>query len=187
MSIASEITRLQTAKSDLKTSIENKGVTVPSATLIDGYASLVDQISTGSGREYEAGIYTPAEDISNPTIYFAKTHDHLPLLITLVDVGDTYVPEYSVINFSFIFWDNVLGHCLASGTSTRYGLTRYTERAAAANSQLGGSNLSYPETQTASGSTIYPRYFASESSFRPYLGASYYYHPGRTYKWIAVW
>lgn len=47
MSIASEITRLQTAKSDLKTSIENKGVTVPSATTIDGYAALVDQISGG--------------------------------------------------------------------------------------------------------------------------------------------
>lgn len=48
MSIASEIARLQTAKSDLKTAIENKGVTVPSATKLDGYASLVDQISGGS-------------------------------------------------------------------------------------------------------------------------------------------
>lgn len=47
MSIATEISRLQTAKSDLKTSIENKGVTVPSATKLDGYASLVDQISGG--------------------------------------------------------------------------------------------------------------------------------------------
>ena len=51
MSIASEITRLQTAKSDLKTSIENKGVTVPASTKLDGYASLVDQISGGgSGK-----------------------------------------------------------------------------------------------------------------------------------------
>ena len=49
MSIASEISRLQTAKSDLKTSIENKGVTVPSATTLDGYAALVDQISGGGG------------------------------------------------------------------------------------------------------------------------------------------
>ena len=49
MSIATEITRLQTAKADLKTSIEGKGVTVPSATLIDGYADLVDSIETGGG------------------------------------------------------------------------------------------------------------------------------------------
>lgn len=47
MSIASEITRLQGAKADLKTSIEAKGVTVPSATLISGYSSLVDQIVAG--------------------------------------------------------------------------------------------------------------------------------------------
>lgn len=49
MSIATEISRLQTAKSDLKTSIENKGVTVPSSTTLDGYAALVDQISGGGG------------------------------------------------------------------------------------------------------------------------------------------
>lgn len=49
MSIASEITRLQTAKSDLATSITNKGVTVPAATTIDGYAALVDSIQTGGG------------------------------------------------------------------------------------------------------------------------------------------
>lgn len=49
MSIATEISRLQTAKSALKTSIENKGVTVPSETTLDGYAALVDQISGGGG------------------------------------------------------------------------------------------------------------------------------------------
>jgi len=47
MSIATELTRIQGAKADLKTSIEAKGVTVPSATLISGYAALVDQIETG--------------------------------------------------------------------------------------------------------------------------------------------
>lgn len=49
MSIATEIARLQGAKSDLKTSIEGKGVTVPAATKIDGYAALVDQIQQGGG------------------------------------------------------------------------------------------------------------------------------------------
>lgn len=49
MSIASEITRLQNAKSSIKTSIENKGVTVPSTTKLDGYAALIDTIPTGGG------------------------------------------------------------------------------------------------------------------------------------------
>ena len=49
MSIASEITRLQAAKSDLATSIANKGVTVPSSATLDDYAALVDSIQTGGG------------------------------------------------------------------------------------------------------------------------------------------
>ena len=49
--IAQEISRLTTAKADLKTAIEGKGVTVPSSTLLDGYASLVDQIQQGGAEE----------------------------------------------------------------------------------------------------------------------------------------
>lgn len=47
MSISSEITRLQNAKASIKTSIEGKGVTVPSATKLDGYSTLIDSIQTG--------------------------------------------------------------------------------------------------------------------------------------------
>ena len=46
MTIASEISRLQWAKADIKTAIENKWVTVWNITL-DGYASCIDSISTG--------------------------------------------------------------------------------------------------------------------------------------------
>lgn len=49
MSISSEITRLQNAKSALATSIGNKGVAVPASTKLDGYSALVDQIQTGGG------------------------------------------------------------------------------------------------------------------------------------------
>ena len=49
MSIASEISRLQTAKADLKTSIESKGVTVPASAKLDDYSDYVDSIQTGGG------------------------------------------------------------------------------------------------------------------------------------------
>ena len=42
MNIASEITRLQRAKADIKTAIENKGVTVPSSTTLDDYSTYID-------------------------------------------------------------------------------------------------------------------------------------------------
>jgi len=45
MSIASEITRLQTAKANIKTSIENKGVVVSSSDKLDDYSSLIDSIN----------------------------------------------------------------------------------------------------------------------------------------------
>ena len=46
MAISDEITRLQTAKNDIKTAIENKGVIVGDGTL-DTYASKIDGIKTG--------------------------------------------------------------------------------------------------------------------------------------------
>lgn len=53
MSIADQITRLQNAKASIKTSIENKGVTVSDDTKLDGYPALIDNIQTGgSGETY---------------------------------------------------------------------------------------------------------------------------------------
>lgn len=51
MSIATEISRLQTAKADIKTAIEAKGVTVPSNATLDSYDTYVSQIS-GGGTNY---------------------------------------------------------------------------------------------------------------------------------------
>lgn len=47
MSIASQIQRLQNAKASIKTSIENKGVEIPTNALIDTYPNYIDNISTG--------------------------------------------------------------------------------------------------------------------------------------------
>lgn len=49
MSIATEISRLQTAKADIKAAIEAKGVTVPAAAKLDTYDDYVAQISGGGG------------------------------------------------------------------------------------------------------------------------------------------
>ena len=73
--IAQNISRIQTAKADLKTAIEAKGVTVPSATTIDGYATLVGQIQTGGGggtdysQQYLTFRNTDGGDIS---CYFTR-------------------------------------------------------------------------------------------------------------------
>ena len=51
MSVQSEISRLESAKTKLKTAIEGKGVTVPESAKLDGYAALVEQISGGGGSK----------------------------------------------------------------------------------------------------------------------------------------
>lgn len=96
MSIASEITRLQEAKADLKTAIEGKGVTVPSTTRIDGYADLVDDIQTGGGGEPnlqdKSVSYTPTESQQTATVTADSGYDGLDeVSVTVGAIDSEYV------------------------------------------------------------------------------------------------
>ena len=68
MSIATEISRIQQAKADIKSSIEAKGVTVPSAALIDDYSDYVDAIQTGGGGSNQEFIDLIECDITSLNI-----------------------------------------------------------------------------------------------------------------------
>lgn len=48
MSLSTEITRIETAKADIAAAIEEKGVTVPDDTKLDGMAALIVSIEAGS-------------------------------------------------------------------------------------------------------------------------------------------
>ena len=88
MSVQTELTRIINAKAAIKTSIEGKGVTVPTGTLLDGMAALIESIEAGGGGggNIVAGTYTPASTQTNrvtvthnlgkkPTgVLFAKYH-----------------------------------------------------------------------------------------------------------------
>lgn len=63
MSIASEITRIKNAKTDIATSIANKGVAVPDETKIDDYSALIDSITTGGGGSDVSGVTATADDV----------------------------------------------------------------------------------------------------------------------------
>ena len=75
MSVQTEITRIESAKTAIATAIEGKGVTVPDGTLLDGMAPLIESIETGGGgsgtnvdwRGFPVltGTFTPSEDISS--------------------------------------------------------------------------------------------------------------------------
>jgi hypothetical protein len=68
MSIATEIQRLQTAKENIKTAIEEKGVEVGEG-LIDTYAEKIKEISSGGGIKYGSGTVEFAVNNTNITLY----------------------------------------------------------------------------------------------------------------------
>ena len=65
MSIQTELARLTNAKAAIETAIEGKGVTVPSGTLLDGMAALIESIEAGGsgGMKVEVFSLTPAQEI----------------------------------------------------------------------------------------------------------------------------
>ena len=67
MSIANEIQRLQQAKADIKSAIEEKGVTVGEGT-IDTYAEKISEISVGGSGDYDQGY----EDGKNSVVQVVK-------------------------------------------------------------------------------------------------------------------
>ena len=65
MSIQTELTRLTNAKAAIQTAIEGKGVTVPSGTLLDGMAALIESIEGGStSNNIVAGSFTLTESLT---------------------------------------------------------------------------------------------------------------------------
>ena len=82
MSIQTELARLTNAKAAIQSAIEGKGVTVPSGTLLDGMAALIEAIEAGGGEmdtifghSFEYGSIIPNEDItSDYVINFSHSH-----------------------------------------------------------------------------------------------------------------
>lgn len=68
MSVQTEINRISSAKSAISTAIANKGVTVPSGTKIDGMATLIGQISSGTNTS-DATMTSGAQMLSGVTAY----------------------------------------------------------------------------------------------------------------------
>ena len=84
MSIQTELTRLTNAKAAIQTAIEGKGITVPSGTLLDGMASLIESIEAGStSNNIVVGSFTLSESLTTSSpLYIDVTFpkDELPLM-----------------------------------------------------------------------------------------------------------
>ena len=98
--IAENLSRIQSAKADIKTAIEAKGVTVPSSATIDTYSTYVSQISGGGG-----GIPMPSN------LSAATFNDYGLLTSAAIKSGVTSIDEktfyYCTILTSIVISDSV--------------------------------------------------------------------------------
>lgn len=192
MSVASEITRLQNAKASIKSSIENKGVSVPSSTLIDTYSTFIDAISGGSsGLTYETGTYTPSTNESRPTINFVNTHSEAPIYVGIFDVTDT-TDQTTNTNYAWQYFDHykMWGTSLPySSTDLRYAFIFYYYRGTSTTATTTGWLQCVNDSDNeGDGGVSYPRYWVDKNSFRPYTySTGRMWRPTRTYKWLAIW
>lgn len=108
MSVASEITRLQTAKADLKTAIEGKGVTVASSAKLDAYPALVESIQ-GSIEDL-----ITKENLVRIIITISSTDFTLDASNNFSDTRSASITSTSIKKIKLVFADLELDYGLMS-------------------------------------------------------------------------
>lgn len=99
MSVQTEIGRLQTAKAELKSAIEAKGVTVPEAATLDGYGALVSQIE--QSRSTNTYVSVSFEDQSDGAyVAFLKTREGYQTIAVHADTAPVEVETGSLALFA---------------------------------------------------------------------------------------
>lgn len=129
MSIASEITRLQGAKADIKTAIEAKGVTIPSNATLDKYSDYVEEIPSGGTdtRWQEIGYEGEPKSIQDGIDHAKEIYDNwdanntarklnndtnlvfCPIVDTsqYTDISNFFTADYSLLEIPLLNLSNV--------------------------------------------------------------------------------
>ena len=89
MSIQTDLTRIKNAKATIKAYVEGNGLTVPSGTLLDGMAALLESIEAGStSNDIVVGSFTLSESLTTSSpLYIDVTFpkDDLPLMYSVYE------------------------------------------------------------------------------------------------------
>lgn len=172
MSIATEITRLQTAKANIKSAIEGKGVAVSSSATLDAYASLVSSIPTGGGGStlLARGSYTPTEDVSASNVQIPHALGVQPDFVIVCADSLTADASYTVPYIAFATC-GVTGEISPQTTNGAWASYLYTRQ-------------TYNQTQYAS-ETVLPSKFLDASWIKvPFYSTSHMLKAGVTYNYV---
>ena len=163
MSMQTELTRLTNAKAAIQTAIEGKGVTVPSGTLLDGMAALIESIEAGGGGDIkiEQGSVTFATEQSN-YIFVTDNPD-----IFIVYVEDDSRPVYSSAQYVWMIIQD----------------TRFS-----GSSSIGEKNTSYIFGYNKGNGKYYVPYRKGISTIGMFRASDFNGSLGaKTYKWYAIY
>lgn len=121
MSVATEISRLQTAKAGIKSALEAKGVTVDSATTLDGYPQLVESIPSGGDEELVKALIQgglTGLTVPNGTTSIKNSFAINDSSLTYIDLGNTVT---TIGSSSFHNCGNLTSVTRASAVTNVYG------------------------------------------------------------------
>lgn len=152
--IAENLSRIQSAKADIKTAIEAKGVTVPSSATIDTYSTYVSQISGGGG-----GIPMPS-NLSAATFndYGLLTSAAIKSGVTIIGNSAFYrcssLTSINIPNGVTIIGNNAFMDCIGlSSCIIGSGVTSISSNAFNNCSSL--SSITIPNSVTSIGNTAF--------------------------------
>lgn len=199
MSIQSELTRLTNAKAAIKTAIEGKGVTVPSGTLLDGMASLIESIEAGgssveipSGYQLSTGTYTPNTEGTNVKheIKIANSLPYkIPCRMFCLYRDDGFDATGSDSTRYITFYAGSIASLNASAGIVLYRNATSSGCTPAAGTELSNSNApSYglPDTNSSNRSGGFVRSIDSKGTLTFSSYGIITLESGKTYKWLAI-
>lgn len=191
MSIQTELTRITNAKAAIKTAIEGKGVTVPSGTLIDGMAALIESIEAGGGGDFNfdgyigitkatSGTYTVTNN--SKAVYIPHGLGEIPkIVLALPEYDSSVTTNYRGFGcFSAVLPPPSNDKCISC-----------TFRVNGTNSISGGTITEFKNLSSMSGnlSTAYATELTSyRFAFGSISATNDYYTilAGTTFHWIAM-
>lgn len=143
------------------------------------------------GVVVETGEVTVSEDTLPSLISFAETHENMPYLVAMIDATDSIDQTlHSPYSFLYLdFYQMLGGGYPYQQTALIYAFLSMTRRATSTSATPGTNyHMEYPSTNPGASTSDYPRYWVTESGFFPWkTWSDIYYHPGRVYKWVALW
>lgn len=172
MSIATEITRLQTTKANIKSAIEGKGVTVSSSATLDAYASLISSIPTGGGGStlLARGSYTPTEDVYAANVQIPHSLGVQPDFVIVCADALTASVDYAVPYIVYSVCSKIpeASPQTTNGAWASYVYTRQT----------------YNQTQYSSESVVPTKFLDASWIKVPYYSSSQMLKSGVTYNYV---